>query len=92
MSGMLPRINKAALRRTGILFSVLLCILFLGSPSFSQEPICSWGKPITNEKTSHKLTRILASDNTGYYALREFVAGFDSYQWLEKYRKDFTLE
>jgi outer membrane protein assembly factor BamB len=73
--------------KTCCLFS-LFCLI--NNSAFSQEPIYDCGEILTNENPDDKITKIIYSDNSGFYVLREGGPYSDPRVMLEKY--DYTYK
>ena len=65
-------------------FLLLSCILF------GQEPVVTWGKPLTNENVKAKIKQIIRTDESGFYALRETNSFLNKKCWIEKFDLDYN--
>ena len=65
-----------------ILTALLLLLTFI---VFGQEPVITWGKPLTNDHVEAKITQIIRTDETGFYALRETNSFLNKKCWIEKF-------
>ena len=69
---------------------ITLSLLILTGITFGQEPLITWGKPLTNENVEAKIKRIIRSDESGFYALRETNSFLNKKCWIEKFDVSFN--
>ena len=69
---------------------ITLSLLILTGITFGQEPLITWGKPLTNENVEAKIKRIIHSDESGFYALRETNSFLNKKCWIEKFDVSFN--
>jgi hypothetical protein len=65
---------------------LLLCLsCFISISAYSQEPVYDCGEILSNEPTDDKITKVIYSDNSGFYVLREGGSITIPHVLLEKY-------
>ncbi len=69
---------------------ITLTFLLLSCVVFGQEPLITWGKPLTNENVEAKIKRIIRSDESGFYALRETNSFLNKKCWIEKFDASYN--
>lgn len=72
-----------------IKISGLLSFLFLTKIVFSQQPICTWGEPLSKEISGIKFKKILRADKDGIYIQSEHGPISNQHILLEKYDANF---
>ena len=70
-------------------FSTSCAFIFLSAMTFGQEPLCTWGESMENDKPDNKLSSFLGADESGFYVKRESGPVSDHYIWIEKYNNAF---
>ena len=60
-------------------------LLFIAQLSIAQQPICTWGEPLTKEVPASKINKILTADANGIYVQSEHGPITNQHIVLEKY-------
>ena len=69
---------------------ITILLLTITSLVIGQEPLITWGKPLTNENVEAKIKRIIRTDENGFYALRETNSFLNKKCWIEKFDLEYN--